>query len=92
MTTRTDLDFETYSKNREALADLGGKIERLEAFGQLTAVQQRQLDAHQSAFRVLDEHRKSHERACLVAGVSFDGSQELVRQTGHTPKSLDDEN
>ena len=88
MTTR--LDFAEYTKNKDALARIGEEIERLEGFEEPTRAQEQKLDSLRSSFRVLDEARKTHERRCLVDGISFDGKRQTDRTPGHAGKDLDD--
>lgn len=92
MTTRSRLDFEEYAKNLDSLEKLRVEIARLEGFEEPTASQEKRLATLQSSVRVLDEARANHERACLEAGVTFDGTGRLHAEPGHTPEaSLDSE-
>lgn len=92
MTTPTRLDYEAYKKDLASLQELREEIQRLEGFDELTASQERKLTALRSTETVLDEQRKQYERACLEAGVSFDGRRSLTYESGHTPvRELDDD-
>lgn len=81
----SDLDFDGYLENLEARVALEDKIARLESFEKRTENQDRQLEVAREAFRLVDESIKAHKRACITARVSFDGTEELDAELGHTP-------
>ena len=84
------LDFAEYAKNKDALARISEEIERLEGFEKPTASQERKLDTLRGSARVIDEACKAHGRACLEAGISFDGKRELDRTPGARNLDLDE--
>ena len=92
MTSRTDLDFEEYRANMEALDGLDEEIAALASRKSLTDEEVSRLDALRDSERVIKAAIADHKRACLVAKVSFDGEGRLHGEPGHTTeRELDDD-
>ena len=84
-TDRTDLDFEEYRENMEALDRLDEEIAALASRKSLTDDEERRLDALRESERVLKAAIADHKRRCLVERMSFDGEGRLHGEPGHTP-------
>ncbi len=89
----TDIDPVRYRENLERLDELDLQIASIASRRRLSADDERKLNALRLAYKVTDEERKEHVRACLLALVDpDDGVTPVNVQSGHTPeRELDDD-